>query len=78
MTNIPDGLPKDGKLIVVSPTNAAKMAERVPEHANRIFTFPEIENNVGYVVDIDKINELLNAPNDNPFKFSTHLDPFQF
>ena len=49
------GLPQeDGKILVASPGDAARMAELAePELAERIYTLPGLPAGTAYVIDLD-------------------------
>lgn len=50
-----NGLPDDGKMIVMSPQSAARAAEQAPEHAERIYVLPGLADDQAYVIDLDMI-----------------------
>lgn len=53
-----DGLPSEGKIVVLAPEVAALAVEQSPEYADRIFTLPGIDPCTAFVVDLDAIRAL--------------------
>ena len=47
--------PEDGKIVVAAPEVAARMADQAPDLAERVYTLPDIEPTVAYVIDLDYV-----------------------
>jgi hypothetical protein len=56
---IPEGLPRDGKIVIASPILAVALAEVAPEHADRIFTLPGCGDDTVFVLDLDVIRDFV-------------------
>lgn len=49
--------PKTGKITILPPEMAAKIAEKRPDLATRIYTHPSLKGKTtGYIIDLDEVN----------------------
>lgn len=52
------GFPDSGKIVVLAPAVAAYAAELAPELAGRIYTRPEQDPAVAFVIDLGKLFDI--------------------